>query len=75
MTGREHMTHERHDQELDDASNSDSGEGDTVLARGWPRHHRNRSALCGPPKTDTLETRSRQIFEDGLMRLASIMPK
>lgn len=59
MTEGEYITHERHDKESDDASDSDYDEGDTVLVRGWPRRHRNRSALCGPPKTDTLETRSR----------------
>lgn len=41
MTEREHTTHERHDKESDDPYDSDYDEGDTVLACGWPRHHRN----------------------------------
>ncbi|KAJ5196875.1 hypothetical protein N7449_007354 [Penicillium cf. viridicatum] len=72
MIEREYITHERHDKESDHTSDSDYDEEDTVLARGWPRHHCNRSALYGPPKTYTLETRSRQIFENGLMRMASV---
>lgn len=31
------------------------------------------SALYGPPQTNTLETRSRQIFENGLMIMASVV--
>lgn len=34
MTEREYITHERHDKEPDDTSDSDYDEGDTVLARG-----------------------------------------
>lgn len=48
MTEREHTTHERDDKESDDPSDSDYDEGDTVLIRGWPRHHRN---LAKPSKT------------------------
>ncbi|KAJ5955260.1 hypothetical protein N7501_009539, partial [Penicillium viridicatum] len=40
-TEREHTTHERHDKGSDNPSDSDYDEGDTVLARGWPRHHHN----------------------------------